>query len=168
MFTTLQHTLQDTLQNTLSKIQENIQDTFQTRDTDDESTPLLPPPPSSSQEQIQSHIKKIQSNNKTKTLKKENFPKVLTNQLYLDIRQKELPETSYLSFTNNTYTEHFQSSLSRSWVCTKSSFYFFIQAFYPNVFQHYASDNIIILSEEILDEYSNAINLKAEKITCQP
>ena len=165
MFTTLQHTLQDTLQNTLSKIQENIQDTFQTRDEDDESTPLLPPPPSSSQEQIQSHIKKIQNNNKIKTLKKENFPKVLTNQLYLDIRQKELPETSYLSFTNNTYKEHFKSSMSRSWICTKSSFYFFIQAFYPDVFQHYASDNIIILSEEILDEYSNAINLKAEKIT---
>lgn len=54
--------------------------------------------------------------------------------------------------------------MSRSWVCTKSSFYFFIQAFYPDIFQHYASDNIIILSEEILDEYSNYINIQAAKV----
>lgn len=152
---------------TLTKTRYNENETYDPNYTDDEFTPLLPPPPSSSEQQIQSHIKKIQSHNNTnvKIHKKDNFPKVLTNQLYLDIRQKELPETSHLSFTNNTYTEHFKSYMSRSWICTKSSFYFFIQAFYPDVFQHYASDNIIILSEEILDEYSNAINLKAEKIT---
>lgn len=168
-------TLQETLQNVLTKIQENlqeIQNTFNsTNDTQDtfnstnntqleffdEFTPLLPPPPSSSQDQIQNHIQNQIQNQYVNP--KTNFPKVLTNQLYLDIRQKDdLHNTSYLSFTNKTYTEHFKSHLSKSWKCTKSSFYFFIQAFYPDIFQHYASDNIIILSEEILDEYSNSIN----------
>jgi hypothetical protein len=149
-----------TLQNSLNKIHKTFQDTLsQTYDNFDELTQLLPPPPSSSQYQIESHIIK-----KTKSNEKKQFPKILTNQLYLDIRQKELPKTSYLSFTNNTYKTHFKSHMTRSWICTKSSFYFFIQAFYPDIFQHYASDNIIILSEEILDEYSKSINKKAVQV----
>ena len=160
MFTTFK----DTLQNTLTKIQKTIQETQISTEEDDDCTPLLlPPPPSSSQYEIQSHIKKISFFN-TKINKNTNFPKVLTNQLYLDIRQKKSQPTSYLSFINKPYKEHFKNNISRSWISTKSSFYFFIQAFYPDIFQHYASDNIIILSEDILDEYSNSINFKASQI----
>lgn len=90
---------------------------------------------------------------------------VLTHRLYLDIREKEIKESpsffNYLNFNNKSYFTNFKDSLIRSWACCKSSFYFFIQAFYPDAFQHYAPDIIIELSETILDEYSTLINNKA-------
>lgn len=89
MFTTIQNTIQNTLITIPKTIQETIQETIQnftsnnTIDDISEITPLLPPPPSSSQDEIQNHIR----NQNKKTLG-TIFPKVLTNQLYLDIRQK--------------------------------------------------------------------------------
>jgi hypothetical protein len=100
----------------------------------------------------------------------QQLPKVLTHQLYLDIRRRE-PELNndngnnenktFLDFTDNTYNQHFKSYFNRSWICTKSSFYFFIQSIFPNAYQHVAPDLIINLSEDILDEYSTIINNKA-------
>jgi len=99
-------------------------------------------------------------------LPQHNLPQTLTHQLYLDIRRRE--ETTgcfnYLNFTNKTYLQHFSTSLHRSWVCFKSSFYFFIQGFYPDAFQHYGTDLVVKLSENILDEYSAAINDRVDNL----
>jgi hypothetical protein len=89
------------------------------------------------------------------------LPQVLTHQLYLDVRRSPQPLNSYLSFIQKTYYNHFKDSLFRSWTCTAAAFYFFIQAFYPNGFKHYAQDLIIDLSETILDEYSVAFEKHA-------
>jgi hypothetical protein len=95
------------------------------------------------------------------------LPQTLTHQLYLDIRRKDKETTghhyfNYLSFTNKSYVQHFKTTLYRSWVCTKSSFFFFIQSFYPDAFQHYGTDLVVELGENILDEYSTAINNRAD------
>jgi hypothetical protein len=98
----------------------------------------------------------------------QKLPQVLTHQLYLDVRRRDQEQNSrcfdYLNFTDKTYFEHFSSSMSRSWICTKSSFYFFIQSFYPDVFQHRGNDMIVELSEDILDEYATAINNKVDSL----
>jgi len=82
------------------------------------------------------------------------LPQRLTHKLYLDIRQTDSRTENYLEFIQKTYYQHFKDSLARSWICTKSSFYFFFQAFFPNLFQHCGSDLLIHLSETILDEYA--------------
>lgn len=113
--------------------------------TSSESEPLLP----SLQQQRQSRQQPVR------------LPQVLTHQLYLDVRRNPRPLNSYLIFIQKTYYNHLKDSLFRSWTCTKASFYFFIQAFYPNGFQHYAPDLVIDLSEKILDEYSGAFDKHA-------
>lgn len=131
----------------------NIQSIFITQDSE-EITPLLRSP------QIEPYIY---------TSYIPQIPQipsqVLTHRLYLDIREKEIKVSpsffNYLNFNNKSYFTNLQDSLIRSWSCCKSSFYFFIQAFYPDAFQHYAPDIIIELSEIILDEYSTLINNKA-------
>lgn len=90
------------------------------------------------------------------------LPLILTHQLYLDVRRKNDTPVSYLDFIGKTYYQHFKDSFSRSWVCTKSSFYFVIQAFFPNLFQHRAQDLIINLSDTILDEYSSSFEAQAQ------
>jgi hypothetical protein len=82
------------------------------------------------------------------------LPQRLTHKLYLDIRQTDTRTENYLEFIQKTYYQHFKDSLARSWICTKSSFYFFFQSFFPNLFQHCGSDLLIHLSETILDEYA--------------
>lgn len=130
----------------------NIQDILQFKNETDETEeiePLLRSP------QIQPYIFTLQ-------IPQES---ILTHRLYLDIREKEIKESpsffTYLNFNNKSYFTNLQDSLIRSWSCCKSSFYFFIQSFYPDAFQHYAPDIIIELSEVILDEYSTLINNKA-------
>lgn len=95
-------------------------------------------------------------------------PCILTHQSYLNIRQQEINNKpsyfNYLNFTKKTYFQHFKSNMYNSWLCLKSTLYFFIQAWYPDVFQHYAPDIIINLGENILDEYSKTINNQANSI----
>lgn len=95
-------------------------------------------------------------------------PCILTHQSYLNIRQQEINNKpsffNYLNFTKKTYFQHFKTNMYNSWLCLKSTLYFFIQAWYPDVFQHYAPDIIIDLGENILDEYSKSINHQANSI----
>lgn len=89
------------------------------------------------------------------------LPLILTHQLYLDVRRKNDIQDNYLDFIQKTYYEHFKDSIVKSWICTKSSFYFFIGAFFPNLFPHYAPDLIVKLSDIILDEYSKSFETRA-------
>ena len=88
---------------------------------------------------------------------------ILTHQVYLNLREKEKQKYpsffNYLNFNKKTYTTNLKDSLSRCWTCAKCSFYFFVQGFYPDLFQHYAPDLLIKLSENILDEYANCISV---------
>jgi hypothetical protein len=98
----------------------------------------------------------------TDTSSSTQLPQRLTHKLYLDIRQNDTPTKNYLEFIQKTYYQHLKDSLNRSWICTKASFYFFFQAFFPNSFQHYGPDVVIYLSETILDEYALIFEAQAQ------
>lgn len=140
-----------------NNIRDNLRNNF--RDNFSELTPLLP-----------FHIEEehIQPTCVSVSSQHTSLPRVLTHQLYLDVRRKNIEKQTsffnYLNFTNKTYYTHWKSLLYNSWLCTKASFYFFVQAWHPDIFQHYAPDIIIKLSENILDEYSNSINNRADQL----
>lgn len=96
------------------------------------------------------------------------LPQRLTHQLYLDVRRKNDTPVKYLDFIQKTYYQHFKDSFSRSLICTKAAFYFFIQSFFPNAFQHHACDLIINLSDTILDEYALIFETQARDQTRDP
>lgn len=65
---------------------------------------------------------------------------------------------AHLRFANQTYFHHMKDSLHYSWCSFKASFYFFIHAFYPDLFQHSGSDVVITLNDDILEKYTENIN----------
>ena len=72
-----------------------------------------------------------------------NIPEqILTHNRYLNLRKQEKRESpsffNYLNFNKKSYTKNFKDSFLRSWICTKCSFYFFVQAFYPDLFIYQA------------------------------
>jgi hypothetical protein len=54
---------------------------------------------------------------------------------------------NHLDVVGKTYTEHFSDSISYSWKCCKSSFYFLVHAIYPDIFKTSGSDTILNLSD---------------------
>lgn len=69
----------------------------------------------------------------------------------------------HLRFANQTYWQHFKSSMNYSWRAFSSSVYFFIHAFWPDIFQHHGSDGIVALSDELIENYEQRIKVIAER-----
>ncbi|NBO99436.1 MAG: hypothetical protein EBU90_04815 [Proteobacteria bacterium] len=70
---------------------------------------------------------------------------------------------AHLEFANQTYWQHFRASMGYSWRSFASSFYFFVHAFWPDIFQHHGSDRVVALSDELIDKYEQRIKAIAEK-----
>lgn len=61
----------------------------------------------------------------------------------------------HLERVDQTYFEHFGNAMSYSMQSLKSSFYFFIHAFWPDCFEHDGSDSIKELHETLQEKLAN-------------
>lgn len=65
---------------------------------------------------------------------------------------------NHLNFMGQCYFFHFKQSIKYSFLACKASFYFFIHAIYPDIFQHTASDIIVGINDEILQTYKDCLD----------
>lgn len=65
---------------------------------------------------------------------------------------------NHLNFMRQSYFFHFKQSIKYSFLAWKASFYFFIHAIYPDIFQHTASDIIVGINDEILMTYKDCLD----------
>lgn len=89
--------------------------------------------------------------------------RVLTSKKYL--KKEWNKNIKYLDFVNQSYISHLKERLKFFRKALKSSFLLFINAFFPNCMTYSGTDEIILLSENILDKYSDVLNKRAEKAT---
>jgi len=59
----------------------------------------------------------------------------------------------HLNTVNQTYIQHFQDSMFYSWCSLKSSVYFMIHGFYPDIFEQNGSKTINKLNTIIQKKY---------------
>ena len=64
----------------------------------------------------------------------------------------------HLAFVDQTYYEHFCDAIKYSWCSLRASFYFFIHAFWPDIYIKHGSTSIHELSDIIREKYTNRIN----------
>lgn len=76
----------------------------------------------------------------------------------IQVKQQKKSFFIHLNFMNQSYFEHWKQSIRYCYMATKSSWCFFIHAFYPDWFQHTGSDIIIEMTDEILEKYTDSIN----------
>jgi hypothetical protein len=94
--------------------------------------------------------------------------RVLTAKNYLK-RERESDmdwgkNIKYLEFVNQTYISHMKERMLYFWKASAAAFYLFLNAFFPSNFTYYGTDIIILLSEDILDKYFDALNRQADKV----
>lgn len=56
----------------------------------------------------------------------------------------------HLYNNNIKYKDHFQLALGYSWQSFKASFYFFIHAIYPDVYEYHGSHTIELLEYDLI------------------
>lgn len=98
-----------------------------------------------------------------------NETKILTAKKYLKKEWKQNlnrdvdKNIKYLEFVNQTYFSHIKERIKFAWIALKAVFYLVLNALFPNWLTYSGTDKIIILSELILDKYSDVLNKRAEK-----
>ena len=66
---------------------------------------------------------------------------------------------SHLKYVNQTYFEHFFDAISYSFMACKASGFFFIHAFWPDIFEFNGSKQIEELSNIITDKRNKIIKI---------
>jgi hypothetical protein len=88
-----------------------------------------------------------------------NTLKILTSKGYLNSKElRKITEQSHLQFTNRTYSQHFSESMNFCGKTISSGCFFFINGLFPDCFPYAATDKIILLSENILEKYSDILD----------
>lgn len=91
-----------------------------------------------------------------------NIPKILTSKGYLNSTElRKKTEQTHLQFTNKTYFEHLNESMKFCGKSVSSGCFFFINGLFPDCFPYTATDKIILLSENILEKYSDVLDNQA-------
>ena len=92
----------------------------------------------------------------------EVIPKILTSKGYLNSTElRKKTEQTHLQFTNRTYFQHFNESMKFCGKTISSGWFFFINGLFPDCFPYIATDKIILLSENILEKYSDVLDNQA-------
>lgn len=63
----------------------------------------------------------------------------------------------HLVFANQSYFEHFRDAMYYSWLSYKSSIYFFIHAFWPDILQFDGSHTVFKLRDILIEKYNKNI-----------
>jgi hypothetical protein len=89
-------------------------------------------------------------------------PKILTSTGYLNSTElRKKTDQTHLQFTNKTYFEHLNESMTFCGKSASSGCFFFINGLFPECFPYTATDKIILLSENILEKYSDVLDNQA-------
>jgi hypothetical protein len=88
--------------------------------------------------------------------------KILTSKGYLNSTElRKTTEQTHLEFTYRTYYQHVNESMKFCVKSVSSGCFFFINGLFPDCFPYAATDKIILLSENILEKYSDILDNQA-------
>jgi hypothetical protein len=93
----------------------------------------------------------LNMNNKINVSTQTETDYLLNNNVNTQTEKKRF--FKHLEFANQTYFEHFYDSIGYCGKCLKSSFYFFVHAIWPDIFQQNGSNTVRDLNNVITSKY---------------